>query len=1161
MSKAYWIKVRAGILLLSIASGLWLGSGSVAWAADTTPPVISNIQVTDITTTGAAITWTTNEPCKYWVVYGVDVFANNAGSGNLSSVTNGPFSQPLTGLSPATTYQYIIDVWDASSNHTQTSVLTFTTLSPPDTTPPVISNIQASVTSSTATISWTTNEPASSWVKYGYSAGNYDQPSVLDSALITSHSQALSGLASNITYHYQVISVDAASNVTSSADQTLTTSPPPNSAPSVDAGSSQTVTLPNMASLDGTVSDDGRPNGTLSVTWTMDSGPGTVIFGNAASVDTTASFSLDGTYVLRLSASDGPLSNSDTMMVTVKTPNQRPYFIVDGGKYRTIYVGQPISFRVIATDPDGDRLTLQASLLSPTLQEVPLPNGATLNPVVDQPGYLDQEFRWTPPDTSQAGYLLYFVVKDSNSPYPPFSYPTRLTYPSTVVGEQRIIVILINFQNDPAQPITVADANDLVFNQVDAYFREVSYGKVWLSGQTVGWYTLPFNVEDWCSGLDRNFVVDAIKAADPDVDFTQYDHMMTWFTAKSEKCWFSGGSTLGKGDVLTADGTVHISQQVIFSNSTREIPPTIREIITHELGHGLGLPHANFLDCGSTIIANPISSCSSIEYGDYYDTMGSIEGHFNAVYKEQLGWLAPSNVSRVMTTGTNTYSLAPLELASSQLQALKLPQSISMDTSSTLRTWYVLDYRRLIGFDAVFSYLAPFGIFDGPFLHLGFEDGLPSLVLDATPGDFSTITVLPMGAPYADPIANLTITPTAQDNNGLTVQVTLDPDTTAPQVTIEAPANGTQLKKGPTIAIITKKITDNRDIIEVDCDVDGVSLGKKTDAPLVWPWDTAQASIGTHTITVKAKDADGNVGSASITLEVKTNVSNQAPIANAGADQEIATSTFPVTVSLDGTVSDDALPNPPGAVTTTWSVVSNLGDVTFGNASAIDTTVTLSRAGTYELRLGANDSQLNASDTVTIIVDTVAKPPSPPTNLLATATSTTQVHLSWTASPDAVDCYDVLRYDGQGWVSLGTTTNTVFDDTTASSAKAYLYKIRAVYFAANLTTDSYADLAMTILFSDDPLTLGTTVVKAQHITELRQAVNALQTLAKLPAISWTDSTLSGVAIKAVHLKELRDGINAAFQKMGGITKTWTDPSLSGIIIKAVHIGELRQAVK
>ncbi|HET9667430.1 MAG TPA: multicopper oxidase domain-containing protein [Desertimonas sp.] len=81
---------------------------------------------------------------------------------------------------------------------------------------------------------------------------------------------------------------------------TLTVVNPP---PSVNAGPDQTVAFPGPANLDGTVTDDGVT--TLTTLWTKQSGPGTVTFGNAGLVDTTATFSLAGTYVLRLTANDG----------------------------------------------------------------------------------------------------------------------------------------------------------------------------------------------------------------------------------------------------------------------------------------------------------------------------------------------------------------------------------------------------------------------------------------------------------------------------------------------------------------------------------------------------------------------------------------------------------------------------------------------------------------------------------------------------------------------------------------------------------------------------------------------------------------------------------------------------------------------------------------
>lgn len=92
-----------------------------------------------------------------------------------------------------------------------------------------------------------------------------------------------------------------------------------NTAPSVDAGTDQAITLPAAANLDGTVSDDGLPNPptAVTVTWSKSSGPGTVTFGNANAVDTTATFSAAGTYVLQLQASDSVLSSTDTVTITV----------------------------------------------------------------------------------------------------------------------------------------------------------------------------------------------------------------------------------------------------------------------------------------------------------------------------------------------------------------------------------------------------------------------------------------------------------------------------------------------------------------------------------------------------------------------------------------------------------------------------------------------------------------------------------------------------------------------------------------------------------------------------------------------------------------------------------------------------------------------------
>jgi hypothetical protein len=90
-----------------------------------------------------------------------------------------------------------------------------------------------------------------------------------------------------------------------------------NEAPRVDAGPDQTISLPAGATLDAAVSDDGQPNPTPSTAWSKVSGPGTVTFANGGAVDTQATFSAAGTYVLRLTANDGALTTSDEVTIIV----------------------------------------------------------------------------------------------------------------------------------------------------------------------------------------------------------------------------------------------------------------------------------------------------------------------------------------------------------------------------------------------------------------------------------------------------------------------------------------------------------------------------------------------------------------------------------------------------------------------------------------------------------------------------------------------------------------------------------------------------------------------------------------------------------------------------------------------------------------------------
>ena len=114
--------------------------------------------------------------------------------------------------------------------------------SPADTTPPIISNIQAiNITPTSATITWTTNEPANGTLHYDafYSLSSTSTPlKIISFATTTLHSINLSSLKPAAIYYYQVISRDYAGNSATSSEHTFITpalpiSPSPTLLPSL----------------------------------------------------------------------------------------------------------------------------------------------------------------------------------------------------------------------------------------------------------------------------------------------------------------------------------------------------------------------------------------------------------------------------------------------------------------------------------------------------------------------------------------------------------------------------------------------------------------------------------------------------------------------------------------------------------------------------------------------------------------------------------------------------------------------------------------------------------------------------------------------------------------------------------------------------------------
>ncbi|MCG3111308.1 MAG: fibronectin type III domain-containing protein [Candidatus Manganitrophus sp. SB1] len=157
-----------------------------------------------------------------------------------------------TGLTPATTYRYRVQAADAAENLSPFStVVNATTL---DTTPPTISNVvSGSITETGATISWATNEASDSQVEYGTTT-SYGNITNLNTAMVTSHTVALSGLSPSTLYHYRVLSKDSAGNLATSGDFTFTTDD--TTSPSVPANLNATAESGSQINLSWAASTD-----------------------------------------------------------------------------------------------------------------------------------------------------------------------------------------------------------------------------------------------------------------------------------------------------------------------------------------------------------------------------------------------------------------------------------------------------------------------------------------------------------------------------------------------------------------------------------------------------------------------------------------------------------------------------------------------------------------------------------------------------------------------------------------------------------------------------------------------------------------------------------------------------------------------------------------
>ncbi|MDQ3797992.1 MAG: DUF5818 domain-containing protein [Acidobacteriota bacterium] len=299
--------------------------------------------------------------------------------------------------------------------------------------------------------------------------------------------------------------------------------------------------------------------------------------------------------------------------------------------------------------------------------------------------------------------------------------------PAPTFGSRKVLALLVNFQDIQTQPITTERAREVIFTAADSanqFVREASLNRYRLTGiqradgDVAGWLTLPFTSQncnrltDWVDGADA-------LARQNGYEPNNYNSVIYVF---STLCGDSPRATLGNvGDATTR-------QRIWITPGTLQNFHTLN----HELGHNLGLDHANSMRCSGTNIPD---DCIQTEYGDSYDMMGTLPFFFNNYYRLSLGWLT-GRVQDVETSGD--YSLFSPNIASKGNQALRIPLRNAADELTPFS--YFLEFRRAYSYDNQIRAPNFQPLYKGVGIRYVFSEplGFTSQIIDTMPNTITT---------------------------------------------------------------------------------------------------------------------------------------------------------------------------------------------------------------------------------------------------------------------------------------------------------------------------------------------------------------------------------------------------------------------------------------
>jgi hypothetical protein len=349
-----------------------------------------------------------------------------------------------------------------------------------------------------------------------------------------------------------------------------------------------------------------------------------------------------------------------------------------------------------------------------------------------------------------------------------------LTGTAAAPKSTRVLVLRVSWGGRPPARPTTATTKQKVLNASASWFAEVSHGRYAVTGTVTRW--LKVSTPRDCFG-DSYRMADQALAAARRAGYNLGSYGRFVFYLPCSAGWYSGFGSMPGPNVW------------LFGNLDKEV-------IMHEQGHNLGLPHASSRECVSGRWGNVTwsSNCNVFEYGDEIDTMGNRRaGHFNSYYKSVLGWLPRA----VTVTSSKTVTLTPLETSRRGIKAIRLRAGPAT---------YWLEYRTRSGADRSMP--------DGTAgVQIRFQNGGNTELLDAAPGstvgwyDFAD-SHLPAGSSWTSP-QNVRITVTRQTASAATVAIRFGVRPKAP----DAPASVSAQAVVSGARISWRRPADNGSII------------------------------------------------------------------------------------------------------------------------------------------------------------------------------------------------------------------------------------------------------------------------------------------------------------------------------------------------------------